>query len=604
MRPYKKIAGGYTVALLGMIPFAANAAKSDKLNVILILTDDQGYGDMSCHGNPNIKTPAIDKLHAESICFENYHSGTTSAPTRAGLMTGHYCNATGVWHTIMGRSIMNLQEVTLAEVFRNSGYHTAMFGKWHLGDNFPYRPQDRGFDMALCIGGGGIGQTPDYWENTYFDDTYYRNGITEKIEGYGTDVLFNEAIKDIDAHKNDRKPFFCFISTPAPHSPYNVADKYYNLYKNNPEVVNAGFYGMISNLDENLARLDDYLKKNKLDKNTIVIYMSDNGTASGVALDKEKYRVRGYNAGMRGLKGSVYEGGHRVVFMMRIPGKKPAIIHSLSSYVDFMPTIVDICTLKMPKSVDFHGISLIPVINGKSAPERYIFTDTQRSEKLSKNKSYCVMSQQWRLINGNELYDIEKDPEQRTNLSSQNPSVVQKMQKAYDTWWNMTSHRADRFEYIRVGDRTANPVVLNGHDTHDDLDRGAPWNQESVRNALRTYGFWAVEVAEDGDYLFELYRYDPDANLPLLSKAPQGKNVPNGKPYPEGKALAVQGAVIRLDGKEIGRAMIDASFNKNAVSIPVTLRRGEYRMEGNFIDKDGEFCAYYVKVTSHFIHSQ
>ncbi len=596
MFPYRKVVSGYAVALLGATPFTTNAAKSDKMNVIFILTDDQGYGDMSCHGNPNIKTPAIDKFHTESIRFENFHSGTTSAPTRAGLMTGHYCNSTGVWHTVMGRSILNSEEVLLPEAFLKSGYKTAMFGKWHLGDNYPYRPQDRGFETAFYIGGGGIGQTPDYWGNNYFDDTFYRNGVPEKHEGYNTDVLFNEAMNFMDANKDGSQPFFCYLSTPAPHFPFNVADKYYDLYKDNPEVVNAGFYGMITNLDENLTRLDAYLKKNNLDKNTIVIYMTDNGTDRGVELNKDQFRVRGYNAGMRGLKGSAYEGGHRVACMMRIPGKKPAAVNTLSSYVDFMPTMVELCKLQMPIPVKFHGISLVPVINGRTINERYIFTDTQRSENLSKNKAYCVMLQQWRLISGRELYDIEKDPGQREDISSRHPELVEKMKQAYDEWWKINNVRANRMEYITIGSPAANPAVLTGHDTHDNLNRGTPWNQEYVRIAVRTYGFWAVEVAEDGDYLIELYRYDPEANLPLLSKAPKGQEVPNGEPYSEGEALNIKGAVIRLNGKEVGRTMINSSFDKNAISVSLALRRGEYNMEGHFVDKDGEFCAYYVKV--------
>ncbi len=595
--PYGKVASGYVMALLGTMPFSANAAKSDKMNVIFILTDDQGYGDMSCHGNPNIKTPAIDRLHAESICFENFHSGTTSAPTRAGLMTGHYCNSTGVWHTIMGRSILSSEEVVLPEAFLNSGYKTAMFGKWHLGDNYPYRPHDRGFETALYSGGGGIGQTPDYWDNNYFDDTYFRNGIPEKHKGYSTDILFDEAMQFIDTNKNGTQPFFCYLSTPAPHAPFNIADKYYNLFKDNPDVVNAGFYGMIVNLDENLARLDSYLKKNKLDKNTIVIFMTDNGTDRGVELDENQFRTRGYNANMRGLKGSVYDGGHRVACMIRIPGKKPAIIHTLSSYVDFMPTMVDLCKLQMSHPVKFHGVSLVPVINGGAIAERYIFNDTQRGENLVRGKAYCVMSQQWRLVNGKELYNIEKDPEQRDDISSRHTELVEQMKQAYGEWWNMTNGRANRLEYITVGSPLANPVVLNGHDTHDNLQRGTPWNQEYVRIAVRTHGYWAIEVAEDGQYVMEVYRYAPEAHLPLLSSAPQGIDVPNGKPYPAGQALDIQGAVIRLNGKETGRTMINSSFNKEAIAVPVTLRRGEYNLEGNFIDKDGEFCSFYVKIT-------
>lgn len=590
---------GATALLAGTMPLIAHAEEQNpRPNVIFILTDDQGYGDMSCHGNPNIKTPAIDRLHSESVCFDNFHSGTTSAPTRAGIITGHYCNSTGVWHTIMGRSVLSLEETTLSEIFKFSGYNTAMFGKWHLGDNYPYRPNDRGFDMAFYHGGGGIGQTPDYWENCYFDDTYFRNGVPEKTTGFSTDVLFNEAIKYIDTQKDKKEPFFCFLSTPAPHFPFNVEDKYFNLYKDNPDVVNAAFYGMISNLDENLARLDKYIKDKKLDKNTIVIFMTDNGSDRGAELDKDNHVMRGYNAGMRGMKGSVYEGGHRVAFMMRAPGTKPYKTNVLSSYVDFVPTMIDMCSLTLPKEVEFHGTSLRPIVEGGRIATRYIFNDTQRGEHLVYAKPGCVMSDRWRLINGKELYDITVDGGQRNDISAQYPDTVAVMRKAYAKWWDMTNKRANTIEYIPLGDSNAKVVVLNGHDTHDNLHRGTPWNQEYVRIAVRTNGFWSVDFKETGKYLFEIYRYAPEAHLPLLGTAPQGKEVPNGKPYPEGVALTdIKRGIIRINGKKIAQKDINSSSTDEAIKIVADIKNGECNLEANFEDNEGEFCSYYVKVT-------
>ena len=239
------------------------------------MTDDQGYGDIAAHGNPWIKTPELDKLHSESVRLTDFHVGTTCTPTRAGLLTGRNCNEVGAWHTVGGRSLLNLEETTLAEVLKENGYKTAMFGKWHLGDNSPYLPNNRGFDETLIHGGGGVGQTPDYWDNDYYDDTYYRNGIPEKFEGYATHIWFNEAISFIKKEKN--KPFFCYISTNAPHSPFHVPDKYSELYKNIDGVPEPNFYGMITNIDENIGRLRKILEKNGLSKNTILIFLTDNG---------------------------------------------------------------------------------------------------------------------------------------------------------------------------------------------------------------------------------------------------------------------------------------------------------------------------------------
>ena len=200
-----------------------------KPNVILIMTDDQGYGDLACHGNPWIKTPEMDKLYQQSVRLTDFHVGTTCAPTRSGLMTGRNCNEVGVWHTIIGRNFLRQGEITIANILKDNGYRTGIFGKWHLGDNFPYRPEDRGFEEAVIHGGGGVGQTPDYWNNDYFDDTYFRNGVPEKFEGYCTDVWFSEALTFIE--KRREEPFFCYIAPNAPHGPFHVPQKYLDMLR-------------------------------------------------------------------------------------------------------------------------------------------------------------------------------------------------------------------------------------------------------------------------------------------------------------------------------------------------------------------------------------
>ncbi|MYE89674.1 sulfatase-like hydrolase/transferase, partial [Candidatus Poribacteria bacterium] len=206
----------------------SNDSIEQKPNLVFVITDDQGYGDFSCHGNPIIETPNLDAMHSESLRLTNLHVGPTCAPTRAGIMTGRYCNCTGVWHTIGGRSLLRNDERTMADIFRANDYKTGMFGKWHLGDNYPYRPHDRGFEEALYHGGGGISQTPDHWGNDYFDDTYARNGVKEPFEGYCTDVWFDQAMQFIE--RNRENPFFCYLPTNAPHSPYHVPNGYGEPY--------------------------------------------------------------------------------------------------------------------------------------------------------------------------------------------------------------------------------------------------------------------------------------------------------------------------------------------------------------------------------------
>ncbi len=233
-------------------------------NVVLVMTDDQGYGDLSCHGNPILKTPQLDQLFQESVRLTDYHVSPTCSPTRSALMTGHWTDRTGAWHTILGRSLLRANEVTMGQVFANSGYVTGMFGKWHLGDNAPYRPEDRGFHEVIRHGGGGVSQTPDYWNNAYFDDTYLHNGQPEKVTGFCTDVWFQHAARFIRQHKESGKPFFAYIATNAPHGPMHAPESFSAPYQELGTSV-ANFFGMIANIDDNVGQLRTLLREEGLD---------------------------------------------------------------------------------------------------------------------------------------------------------------------------------------------------------------------------------------------------------------------------------------------------------------------------------------------------
>ncbi len=388
-------------------------------NVIFILTDDQGYGDLGCTGNPILKTPHIDQFYNESIRLTNFHVGPTCAPTRAGLMTGHYANSTGVWHTIGGRSLLRKEEWTLATALKENGYVTGIFGKWHLGDEYPYRPHDRGFDKSIVHGGGGISQTPDWWGNDYFDDVYSSNGESQEFSGYCTDVFFREAMTFIE--ENKEQPFFCYIPTNAPHYPYNVDNKYSDMYKDlvpNNNMERACFYGMISNIDDNIGILRQKLKDLNIEDDTILIFMTDNGTSGGVITDEYGFVIDGYGAGLRGQKNSEYEGGHRVPFFIRWPKgelKGGKDINELTANIDFMPTILDLCHISVNDCHQFHGESIVDLLyeGGNTTKNRVIVTDSQRVPYPVKWKNSSVMTNQWRLINGQELYDINVDREQK-----------------------------------------------------------------------------------------------------------------------------------------------------------------------------------------------
>ncbi len=512
----------------------AEARKKRPPNVILVMPDDQGYGDLGCHGNSSIKTPNLDRLHAESVRLTNFHVSPTCAPTRAALMTGRYNSRTGVWHTIMGRSLLRKDEVTMADVFAAAGYRTGIFGKWHLGDCHPFRPQDRGFHESVVHGGGGVTQTPDFWGNDYFDDTYWHNGTPQKYTGYCTDVFFNEAMRFID--ENRSRPFFCYLPPNAAHSPYLVPKKYVELYKDKP-VPNAAFYGMITNIDENMGRLEKKLNELGIAGNTILIFITDNGTASGYG--RRGGKEIGHNGGLRGTKGSQYDGGHRVPFFIRWPrggltGKKD--INHVAAHIDVLPTLASLCGVKLPEGLDLDGADLSPLLKGtaKKWPDRAIVVESQRIEHPKKWRRCAVMTDTWRLVDGKKLYAMPKDRAQKNDVAAKHPEVVKRLRDAYERWWKHVSARFDEYCRIILGGKQ-NPTHFTAHDWHGNQ---VPWNQGMIRNErLMANGFWAVEIERDGRYEFTLRRWPVSAKKPIgdakkariqIAEADITKEVPKG----------------------------------------------------------------------------
>ncbi|MEW4528703.1 arylsulfatase [Maioricimonas sp. JC845] len=479
-------------------------------NVVLVMTDDQGYGDIGALGNEMIDTPNLDRLYGESVRLTNYHVDPTCSPTRSALMTGRYSTRTGVWHTIMGRSMMNTDELTMAEVFAANGYRTGMFGKWHLGDTYPLRPQDQGFQTVRHHGGGGVGQTPDDWGNDYFDDTYrHEDGTPEQFTGYCTDVWFDEALAFIEASQD--KPFFCYLTTNAPHGPYLVEPSYKQPYLDAgvPEPM-ASFYGMITNIDENMGRLVARLDELGLAENTILIFTTDNGTAAGVARGRQQQNAKwkGYNAGMRGQKGSEYDGGHRVPFFVRWPAgglEGGRDVEQLAAHIDVLPTLVDLCGIEKPEGPPVDGTSLVRALEGNNEilRDRTLFVHSQRIESPEKWRKSAVMTERWRLINGKELYDIQADPGQESNVASANPQVVAQLRDAYEQWWASLSPVFDEHVRIVLGADEANPTNFTCHDWHAPQQQ-VPWHHGMIARNPEANGYWMVEVREPGTYEFRL----------------------------------------------------------------------------------------------------
>ncbi|MBC8152013.1 MAG: arylsulfatase [Bacteroidetes bacterium] len=590
------------IVLCGCLSLTVSSAQSPKRptdpsptrpNIILIMTDDQGYGDLACHGNPWLKTPNIDKLHAQSVRLTNYHTGTTCAPTRASLMTGQYHNRVGVWHTIAGRSLLRKGVPTMADMLKQNGYRTAIFGKWHLGDDYPSRPQERGFQEVLIHGGGGVGQTPDAWNNDYFDDTYQHNGQPKPYKGYCTDVWFTEATKYIEA--NRERPFFCYITPNAPHWPYHVADSYRNLYANNPAIPNPAFYGMITNLDENVGRLMQQLQALGLADNTIVIFTTDNGSAAGATVDKAGQVTKGFNAGMRGMKSSPYEGGHHVPFLVRYPNGQLSggrDVPQIAACTDVLPTLLSLC--RIPATTTFDGTDLTPLLQGKPTASRTLLVDTQREDTLKKNKPSAVMTDRWRLINNRELYDLPGDPAQQRDVAAQYPDTVRRLQQAYETWWTHVSQRKD--EYVRIGiGGPENPVQLTCHDLHPDNNGKATpaWNQETIRlGSPALTGSWAIDILKAGTYTVSLRRWPTASGLKNTDKAPMTPPVAGAKSYAEGKVFQWQRAYLNVGDKKMQMSVPD---DGSAPVFSVSLPKGPAMLRAWFTDAVGsDVSAFYL----------
>ncbi len=609
--------------MLTIVLLPQAAALAGQPNVVLIMTDDQGYGDMSCHGNPHLKTPNIDQLYRESVRLTDFHVDPTCSPTRAALMTGRYSSRVGVWLTYGGRHHLRIGEVTMADVFAGAGYRTAIFGKWHLGDNYPFRPQDRGFHESLIHGGGVAGEAPDYWGNDYFNDTYFRNGVPETTIGYCTDVWFDEAIRFIDRAKD--RPFFVYLPTNAPHGPRNVPREYVEPFlKLNKGVgsrfptgpggcsaqttpdpffqINenvARFYGMIVNIDQNVGRLRQRLAELDLSDNTIAIFLTDNGGTGGVRL---------YNAGMKGSKAKAYDGGHRAACFMHWPAgglTEGRDIEPMTAHIDLLPTLIELCALRSPRRVEFDGTSLAPLLNGSAAswPERTLFVHHQGrfGQKISddrpiKYKDYAVMTDRWRLV-GKELYDIKADPGQQDDVASTHPDVVGALSWAYEGWWFDISEKFDVYCPTIIGSEKQPRTALTCQDWHGEV---IPYNQQHVRAGVQANGFWDLEVARGGVYRISLRRWPEELEAEIGAIVEQGDLDPakidvNSRLYQmPSQAIRATQARLKVGAFDETRPVKPAD---KAITFQVELEAGRVNLQTWLTDDKGtSWGAYYVYI--------
>ena len=497
------------VALVGC-GLAVAAEGAVRPNVLVIITDDQGYGDFSLHGNPTLKTPQIDALGRQSVRFERFFVNSFCAPTRAALLTGRYPLRCGVWGVTHSKETMRTEEVTLAEMLAAAGYRTGCFGKWHNGEQWPYTPPAQGF-------GEFVGFQNGHWNN-YFDTALLRRAKFEPTKGYITDVLTDEAIKFLG--RGGDQPFLCYVAYNAPHSPFQAPDREFAHYKSlGLDDTLAAFYAMCAVVDENVGRLLAELDRLKLAENTIVVFLTDNGGTAG---------VRHFNAGMRGGKTSVHEGGTRVPLLVRWPAgiKQRRVVPQIAAHIDVAPTLLDLCGIAAPAGVKFDGRSLRPLLEEKETtwPERTLFTHNPISE--TNRYPGAVRTEKYRLVRelrgagtqgGSkakanrqptawQLYDMQADPGETKDLAAELPDVVADLSKQYEAWYDDISAAGLSRLPIQIGHAQENPVTLHAPQAHYDgslkfyAGPGYAHDWLTGWTDVASKAWFDIEVVRAGDY--------------------------------------------------------------------------------------------------------
>ncbi|WP_366185995.1 arylsulfatase [Flavobacterium ovatum] len=589
----KKIALILTLCLFVNLYSQQKAINQKQPNVILILTDDQGIGDLACQGNPWLKTPNIDSFYKQAVRMTDFHVSPLCAPTRGALMTGRYPINNGAWATYKGRDALSGNPSTIADIFSQNGYITGMFGKWHLGDNYPVRPTDSGFDVVVQHKAGGVGELSDYWGNNYFNDTYFVNNEPKQFQGYCTDVWFDQTMQFIT--KNKDKPFFIYLPTNAPHGPLYVEEKYAKPYRElakNKQIVSAEYYGMLANIDENFGKLEAFLKKNKLTDNTILIYMTDNGTANGISPDGKI----GYNKGYNGRKGSKTDGGHRVPFFIRwkdgkISGGKD--LDATAAHVDLLPTLASLCNLTMPKNQQMDGIDLGPVLlqKEKANQDRTVFVHNRQDWRPPMDvDETCLIKDNWRLINGKELYDMNTDKMQKNDIAAQHPAIVQQLLANNS---NFLIHTKTNPEYYQM------PAAIIGNPEQKEIkltiqhaigDDDGIWKSEQVAEGMKnSNNMHAIEVAKKGKYRISCRRWPKECPAEIWG-------IPNENPKNWFTYKTIKPTKVRI---QIQSQLLEKQIQKEDVEVnfEVNLEKGKTFLANDFIEGKNKYGVYYTYIS-------
>lgn len=584
-------------------------------NVLIIMTDDQGYPELSVHGNPVLQTPNLDILHGQSIRLSDYHVTPMCTPTRGQLLTGMDAARNGAVNVSSGRALLRPKIPTIANYFSDAGYFTGVFGKWHLGANYPFRPQDRGFEESVWYPSSSIPSVPAYWGNDYFDDVYTYNGKEQRYKGYCTDVFFSEAKRFMLDSLRKKKPFLCYLATNTPHGPFIPKDedrkaiaqilespKFDHLEENIKRRLSL-YLGMIRNIDWNMGKLMKFLDENNLSKNTILLFQTDNGSILG-----PQY----FNAGMRGKKTQIWEGGHRVPCFIRWPSGglgKPRDIEGLTQVQDVLPTLLELCEIEI-KNVNgqkFDGMSLASIIkNKKKVPEdRMLVINYSRMPGFSNYPSpysqtqmradqSAVLWKRWRLLENRELYDLKSDPLQKNNVIENHPKVVAKMRRHLYSWWDTVKHLANNPQRIIIGTKYENPTKLSATEWLDVfVDQ-----QGQIFRGVQKSGYWLLDIAQSGEYEIELRRWPKEADGTISGTLPNG----------EGKALPITEAMLYVSDHnhlDIGQKKAyqfegltkRVTQKDKAITFTMSLKKGPVALHTWFKGQNNTMLsAYYVYI--------
>ncbi len=584
---------GATAAALSSCTGTAESAKDGRPNVIIVLTDDQGIGNLSCLGNPHISTPAIDKFYEQSLHMTDFHVCPLSTPTRSAIISGRYPIRNGAWATFKGRDLMAHTQPTIGEIFNEGGYATALFGKWHLGDNYPSRATDCGFDHVVQHSSGGVGELSDYWGNTYFDDVYLVNNKPTQFEGYCTDVWFSEAQKFMESQREKDEPFFIYLATNAPHSPHIAPEKNTKNYEAVAEkgiIKDAAYYGQIENIDENFARLEEYLAKSGLAENTILIFTTDNGAPPA---------NNPCTFGYRGAKHSPLEAGHRVPFFIRWPkggigGKVD--VDGLATHVDLAPTLASMCGIDVSDKSYLDGINISDALLSKgSVPtDRTVFIHHRQTYLPPFDlKGSVVMRDKWRLINGTQLFDIEADRPQKVNLAKQYPEIVESLLAANAEFLTETK-KLDEYKNIvpAVIDPTKQKVTTLTIQ-HAIGDSPGLWMPDQIAKGINNKNSgYMIRPVEACQVTISLARW-PREYAGTIWGAPT-KHPKHDFDYCQ---ITPETATLKVGNGEKISKKITAEMKE--VSFDVTLPAESTYIEAEFVNDGEPFGAYYVYIDNY-----